>query len=523
MKKLMKMFVMLLLFKACTLSYGVSQGTKPIHLAVIVDTSPTSEYNWQQIKTFAAKALNSLESDDRIEIYSAKKDSTALHLSSIAKQTSDTVVFKCLEDIDQIFFLDKADIAKSAEFVFETFKISSQNFDCCLLVISDGKIPANQIRQLKRVLSAYKMRNWPVMLATFDDADKDIFRSGAANEFTVTLIKNDWLKLWLDKTRIQSLQKLLSESKSTTQEQTPKPVIVTPMILQPVTKEPQTKKNETIAQPPVKIEPKIPVKQEVTPKPVEKKDNIPSVSKQLSQDTVTDIELKNQQTLTAKIKSATLSVPIQDSNTVKTTKITACDVNSLKNVSKKSEANKPVEKVVKAALPDSNKPENKLPKKPIRFKFNKKMMLMIPLLLLTVFFVYYISQKLKAGRNTPVFNTEPQENTNLKLMAIYNGTEYELGDPSTITNLEIGSHPGSTIPIEADGVDERLFAIKTKKGSFYIKNLSGQVLTVNSSPLASNEKRQLILPAEIRYNDKVSIQLYQLSQDEINSEQNSTI
>ena len=529
MKNVMKMLVMVLLFSACSLASSAPQNSRPIHLAVIVDASPTSEDKWGQIKLFTGRTLHALESGDRLEIYSARKDSVVLHISSTVKQTSDAVVLRCLDNVGKIFFLDRADIAKSAEFVFETFKTNSQDFDCCLLIVSDGQMPGSQIRQLRRVLSAYKMRSWPVVFATFDDADKDVFRGGANNEFAVALIGNDGLRLWLDKIRTQSLQKLTSESRSISQRPTDQPIIVLPNPQQPITKQPEIKKKDTAAQLPVKPAAKAPVGQEV--KTIEKKDNIQTEPKPLNTDTVTDIELKNQQTLTAKIKSVKtppVVTAVSDSNIVKTS---AVDVNNIKISSNKLDVNKTdinnvgVQKVAKAAVQsakttsDANRPEHKPPSWPAKMRLKKKIMF-IPALLITAFIVYYIYQKAKAGRSgKSLLTDDQQESSNLKLMAAYNGTEYELGDINTIANLEIGSHPGSTIPIEADGADERLFAIKVKKGSFHIKNLSGQILTVSSVPLVSNEKCRLILPADIRYGDKVSIQLYQLSQDDINSHQ----
>jgi hypothetical protein len=141
--------------------------------------------------------------------------------------------------------------------------------------------------------------------------------------------------------------------------------------------------------------------------------------------------------------------------------------------------------------------------------------MLIPAILIGAFLIFYIYQKSIAGK--PLLPDDKKENTNLKLMAAYNGVEYDLGDINTISTLEIGSNLGSSIPIEADGTDQRLFSIKVEKGSFIIKNLSGKILTISSVPLNPNKKCNLIMPAEIRYGDNVNIQLYQLSQEDANS------
>jgi hypothetical protein len=562
MKTVVKMLVMVLLFKACPFAFAAAQNPRPIYLAVIVDASPASDYKWGQIKLFAARTLQSLGSGDRLEIYSARKDSVLLHTSSTIQQTSDAVVLRCIDDIDRIFFLDRADTAKAAELVFEAFKAGSRNFDCGLLIISDGQMSAGHIRQIRRVLSAYKMRNWPVMFATFEDADKDIFRASAKNEFTVTLIRDEGLKSWLDTIRTQFPQLPTSESKNTGQGQSDTSAAVTSKRQESAPTPVRVQKNETDAPSSEKPAAKPLAGREInTPK----KDGITTAEqKQLSADTGGGIDGKNPSTVILRIELPQVSSPAaaSDSNTAKVAGSSKSDTNNAKTATtvpdiNRRGANKPDVAMADANKPDANKlgvrkvnvnkpdvnnvaPDNaaqaKVPsagtavnanqthrKSPlwlIKIKSHKKIIMFSAGLLIILLIILYIYRKVRDDNiPAPDLPADQQEKPHLKLMAVYNGATYDLGDIHTISSLEIGAHPGSTIPIESEGVDGKLFAIRMQKGAFHIKNLSGRSMTIGSVPLASSEKRRLILPADIRYGDTVSIQLFELSQEKNDSNQ----
>lgn len=510
MRNLVKMLLVVVLFSNCILAIPPKENRKPIYLAVIVDASDTSQYKWGQIKLYSAKTINALSAKDKLEVYSSKKDLTTLHTSLILDTAISRPDLNCINAIAKHTFGGKADLVKSTEQIFENFKSNCVNFDCMLLIVSSGNLPDSQIRQLRMVLSAYRLRSWPVMFATFDDAKKDIFAAGSNREFTVSIITNNNLKFWIEQNR-SKLQKT-PISQKVPEKTTDIGVKSLPVV-----------KKETVTKPDIVIE--VPVTVEVK-RPKQEKFNTSKTSdtttKPVSQahsDTVADIQLKSRQEFTAKFNSSKSG----SSNTIDDYKKpkTLSDSNSLKiapNKTKKTNIDiKDVNSgnVIKPVLSDANTvKDSNTASLQVPAKSNQMLITLIPALILAGLVGVYLYKKTHKAQLAALLNDSSNQNT--KLMASYNGTEYDLSDITTIGSLEIGSQPASTIPIDCENQNQKLFILKAKGDRFFIKNVSDNVLTVNLIPLAPMKKIRLFMPSEIRYGENVFIHFYQITNEENN-------
>jgi len=94
------------------------------------------------------------------------------------------------------------------------------------------------------------------------------------------------------------------------------------------------------------------------------------------------------------------------------------------------------------------------------------------------------------------------------ITAEYDGIKYELGDENAINNVVIGTSPASIIPLTDISIEEEHVKLFSKRGKLWIKNLSGQPVTINNLPLEKGKKELLLLPARIQLSDSVRIDLF---------------
>jgi hypothetical protein len=232
-------------------------------------------------------------------------------------------------------------------------------------------------------------------------------------------------------------------------------------------------------------------------------------------------KIEDNQTKNPKADTSELNSNRQDlKNLISDTNVctTVADNNSLKTTPKKPDVNEAASNVELSNAEKVEDPNAAPDKTATKFYLNKKLILVIALLIIAALIGSYIYRKSFKRQALPLNDDSSSEN--LKLMASYNGVEYDLGDFETIGSLDIGSHPGSIILIECGDENQRLFTLKSKKDKFFIKNLSGKIININSIPLAPKRNTRVFLPCEITYGDNVSIQFYQnFNEDNNNSNQ----
>jgi hypothetical protein len=208
-RNVLKTLLLVLLLQpfASTVAAGTPDGTaQPLFLTIVIDSSPTSAQTWQQLKASACQAIDSLHQNDRVEILRARDGEPALHSDSIIQSPSISGrqnLRQCIRDIRQLFFLAKADVAKAVAAAFEHLGKHSGEYHCAVLVVSAGNLTDDQVRQIRRLASAYKIRGWSLAFLVQQGASRGIFLAASQSELDVMFLDKGNLPQWLEKARNQ--------------------------------------------------------------------------------------------------------------------------------------------------------------------------------------------------------------------------------------------------------------------------------------------------------------------------------
>jgi len=210
MKRLIKILFTVLSFNMAIVAVAETNSAdfKPSVYGIIIDTSPTDSVIWAKIKGTAREVSNSMTPEDRLGLFSATPDSPMLHVNTIIDNPNSSGIKSMdnvLNSINQAFFLSKADVAKAMELTFKYFDEHSEKYRCCLLVLTDGKHDDNQVKHIRRLASAFKARNWPVMVTTAKNANRQLFLAASQGEFEISLLDQFSVTGWVNKNHVPVL------------------------------------------------------------------------------------------------------------------------------------------------------------------------------------------------------------------------------------------------------------------------------------------------------------------------------
>lgn len=192
---------------ASAVAAGTPDGTaQPLFLTIVIDSSPTSEQTWQQLKSSACQAVDSLVQDDRILILRARDGEPSLHSDSLI-QSPDIAgrqnLRQCIRDVRQVFFLSKSDVAKAVATAFEHLGKHATEYRRGVLVFSTGNLANDQVRQIRRLAAAYRVRGWSLALLVEQGARRELFVAASQGEFDVMFLDKVNIAQWLEKARDQ--------------------------------------------------------------------------------------------------------------------------------------------------------------------------------------------------------------------------------------------------------------------------------------------------------------------------------
>ena len=193
-------------------SAGASAGTpagtaQPLFLTIVVDSSPASTQTWQQLKASACQAVDNLAPNDRVVILRAGNGEPSLHSDSRI-QSPDLAgrqnLRQCIRDIRQVFPLSRADLAKAVATAFEHLGKHSEQYNYAVIVFSTGNLTEDQVRQVRRLAAAYRVRGWSLALLVQPGARRELFVAASQGEFDVMFLDKVNLAQWLEKARRQA-------------------------------------------------------------------------------------------------------------------------------------------------------------------------------------------------------------------------------------------------------------------------------------------------------------------------------
>ncbi|MHC4545076.1 MAG: hypothetical protein ACYTDW_11880 [Planctomycetota bacterium] len=375
-----------------------------------------------------------------------------LHISSLIESPTLPArknFYKCIDDMQQAFFLFKADVTKTIETAFNDLSKQSKKYRCCLLVLSDGKLADNQIRQIRRLATAYSARKWPFCFTATKQANRHLFVAGSQGEFHVALTHQANLPQWLEKIRTAIIGhhtegEIRRSVKSTRTEKVEKPLLL-----------------DTIS------------------------------AKPLQKDT-DDLTDTYDDTNTPRLPYILPVYPVPEH---KWTPPSPNDIAAL----------------VKPKAPV--KPKNRAKGMLLVLRRNWPLALTIGGVVLGAIILLPLVGLLRARSSSKLAPLLDQDNdtsveNHYRLMAYSNDKTYDLGEEASISSLIIGKDPGSPIPITNEDVDGQLFKIFKQSRKLKIKNIGGQPLMVNGISLKRGQKQDLFLPATIELTKNLKIDLY---------------
>ena len=459
MKKIISI-ILVVLALSCQVKAGETLGSnaRKIFLVTIIDTSPTSGSNWRQIKMLARQATDSLQPGDRLEVLSARPGRPVLHLNIAIDPPNipaNENLYGCFTDIHQAFFLSKANVARAVETAFDDLNQRCEDYQCCLIVLSDGKLSDNQIRQIRRLATAYRSRGWPFLFTAAKDGKRRLFIAGSQGELEVALIGQANLPQWLEKVRsaiiAEPAEEEIQEPPESTEDR------------------PLESVEETASPPPVEAEPPekppLPLSKTTGGLPhIEEHNDILGVSPDV-----------NSQPLDGKQPPARSGDPQQPE---------------------------------KPGIP--GKPKTKA-KKLFSILENKwPLALTAGGLLAGAILLLLILPLLKPAAGMPVLEQEGEtaKDKEARLIALSNGERFDIGEEQAINELIVGTNPGSPIPIVDDDVEDQQFKIFRSHGRLKIKQLANEPLMVDGVSLKKGQKQDLLIPATIQVTKNLKIHLF---------------
>jgi hypothetical protein len=445
-----------------------ASDTGEIFLVTVVDTSPTSGSYWRRIKELARQAMDCLQPGDRLQLLSARPGQPVLHLNTVIDSpnaAADKALHGCLTNIHQAFFLSKADVTRAVEMAFDELNKHSQDYLCCLIVLSDGKLSDNQIKQVRRLATAYRSRKWPFLFTAGKGANRHLFIAGSEDELDVAIIGDVNLPQWL--AQVRTFAAKLAEEKA---ERPAKSARI----------QPSESANEASGKQPPETEPP-----EKPPLPSGKTTGLPHIKEP------NDIPGARSDADNSRPGWYIPAYPMR----------------------RDKQPHPPV------GADDLQQPkEPKIPDKP---KTKAKSLFPVlknrwPLAVTTggilagaVLLLLVMSLR-KPTADSEGLDQESELVTDeeARLIALSNGERFDLGEGQSINNLIIGTNPGSPVPIVDDEVEDEHFKISNRRGRFKIKNLSTKVLMVNGITLVKGQKHELLIPATIEVTKNVKISLF---------------
>ncbi len=462
-------------FSLCTLvspadpSDTPTHDSKPIFLVIVLDTSPTSAANWKQIKVSACRAVDYLQPAEKVAVLSAKPaGKPSLHISCVIESpdiSSRQNLRSCIADIGQAFFLFRSDVSKAVAVAFNQLKEQSEKYACCLLVLSDGNLPDNQIDEIRRLAAAYKACNWPICFSTTKDANRNLFVAASQDELEVALIYEANLAQWFEKVRHSATLKSRGQYQPSTS-----------------TKLTEAKPVESLQQPSIDQKPQTKAAEEPLSLPQAAK---PSLSQVKSPGDIAEALGKPNATWPSYL------LPVYP---VPQEKLSLPEHLEFKPPTKPG---------------TPARPEGK-PKSPSIFKNRWISAVAIAGTTSCLILIVILLTLLVHGRNTPPELEKGDQNVDEKqyrLIALSQEQRYDLGEEQTINTLFFGVDAGSAIPITDNQVESQHFKIYRSRGRFRIKNLAQEPILVNGTPLNKGEKQDLLLPATIQLSKNTKIAL----------------
>ena len=145
---------------------GSTAEERGISLGIIIDTSPCSQKTWNVFQTAILEMTYQLRRGDKITVYTAHPGKPRLRIIRVigteGKHNASDIIRETTSFSRE--WLSGANLSRAVELVFADFYREANEYQHCLVILSNGKINSDKVAQIKRLVVNFKNNSWPVRL-----------------------------------------------------------------------------------------------------------------------------------------------------------------------------------------------------------------------------------------------------------------------------------------------------------------------------------------------------------------------
>ena len=227
MKRLI--LISLILLMPTSLIYGVenmpAKNIKPnVFAGVIRDKSPTSEKKWNIQHALNVEIIHSLRDGDWLKEWVARPGRPFVLIDTMitANGFEKNYIINNISGTSKEWFFS-ANIPRTMETTFESFRKNDKDYQCCLIIITKGKMSNKEADQIRRYASIFKVRGWPVCIVSDKkETNRRLLIAGNNDEFDIQFIDEASISDWINNVRRNSAHKELPLKEATIKQPEPK-------------------------------------------------------------------------------------------------------------------------------------------------------------------------------------------------------------------------------------------------------------------------------------------------------------
>ena len=204
MNKKRTLFIFVLAVLGFAKGLFASTAEPNLHLAVVLDSSPASNKEWDLIKGQLLEAVHALKSGDALDVLIARPGepkilvSTRITESHSLQRDQVTALVSGLPK--QLLF--GADFGKALQTANDRLQSRGPGRRQCLIILTHGRREDRQIERIRKWARTFQSNNWPVCI-TCDQrrANRDLLTAASQKEFDVRFLDRPLLADWIDEVR----------------------------------------------------------------------------------------------------------------------------------------------------------------------------------------------------------------------------------------------------------------------------------------------------------------------------------
>lgn len=465
MKRLFLAFGLLSIWLICIGDvFSASKAEKNVFLSVILDTSPNSNKQWNILRALLLESVHSLREGDKLQILAARPGNPSTKITTAIGKPDGFERNMVIEVVSGIHreFLFGADLAKAMKAASDSLRENESKYQCCLMVLTDGKVSNGQAGQIQRLSSMLRANGWP-MCITCDgkEANRQLLTASNREEIDLRFIDRPLLSQWIGSVRSPGGSDVVSAGDESEVEPTAADKVgdnataTDSSSLQPTIEEGKTTGRSAIGY----------------REPV-------------------DIRIVDMPPFAAGGGTGT-----QESSEAK-------DVSSEQPV-----ATEDLEESQSDAQERAYETKQTRRWKPFSVLAVTAGGLLAAGLFTAVLFVLKDGRSVAKSRSDLTTNDTQSEHIASHIVAYAGDQRQDLGDMDTITEITIGRDLGSTVYIDNESVEDTHVRIFKSRRTLKAQNLAGASISINGTELPPKAKMRLALPADIELIPGVSVTL----------------